>query len=256
MARLADTDRCIAPDSTGGFGLTDPCAPGPQGLISRTQHTADVIDALCLDKFTILGNSQGAFCAALYAMLHPERVDKVILVSSLTIANAIGISQPPNDAMKALGSYDGTREAMRRLLEALIVDRARITDALIDERQAAATRPENKKFVAAWHKAYGADSVPDFMAVQGYDGMAAIYPIIARDGAKISGTSAMKALEGWKFNSPRGPIMIDPHTRDIVQNMHVEEVMAEGDRLHVKVLETIPDVTDPCKALKFERCAK
>ncbi len=141
MERLADTYRVIAPDSIGGFGLTDPYAPAPQGLISRTQHTADVIDALCLDKFTILGNSQGAFCAALYAMLHPERVDKVILVSSLTIANAIGISQPPNDAMKALGSYDGTREAMRRLLEALIVDRARITDALIDERQAAATRP-------------------------------------------------------------------------------------------------------------------
>jgi pimeloyl-ACP methyl ester carboxylesterase len=74
-------------------------------------------------------------------MLYPKRIEKMILVSSLTIGNALGISQPPNAAMKALGGYDGTRDAMKRLLEALIVDRSRITDALIDERQAAATRP-------------------------------------------------------------------------------------------------------------------
>ncbi len=141
MEALADTYRVIAPDSIGGFGLTDLNAPTPYGLISRTTHIAEFIDTLCLDKFTILGNSQGAFCAALYAIEHPGRVDKAILVSSLTIANALGISQPPNPAMKALNDYDGTREGMRNLLDALIVDKSRITDKLIDERQAAATRP-------------------------------------------------------------------------------------------------------------------
>ena len=141
MEKLADDFRCIAPDSIGGFGLTDPYAKAPYGLNSRAEHTADVIDALCLDKITILGNSQGAFTAAQYALTHPERVEKMILVSSLTIANAFGIKQAPNAAMKALGGYDGTRDAMRRLLEALIIDKARITDKLIDERQAAATRP-------------------------------------------------------------------------------------------------------------------
>jgi pimeloyl-ACP methyl ester carboxylesterase len=141
MEKLADDFRCIAPDSIGGFGLTDPYAKAPHGLNSRAEHTADVIDALCLDKITILGNSQGAFTAAQYALTHPERVEKMILVSSLTIGNAFGIKQAPNAAMKALGGYDGTREAMRRLLEALIIDKARITDKLIDERQAAATRP-------------------------------------------------------------------------------------------------------------------
>jgi len=141
MEKLADDFRCIAPDSIGGFGLTDPYAKASYGLNSRAEHTADVIDALCLDKITILGNSQGAFTAAQYALTHPERVEKMILVSSLTIANAFGIKQAPNAAMKALGGYDGTRDAMRRLLEALIIDKARITDKLIDERQAAATRP-------------------------------------------------------------------------------------------------------------------
>ena len=142
MERFANDDiRVIAPDSIGGFGLTDPYAPAPYGLNSRAKHTADFIDALCLDKVTILGNSQGAYTAAQYALTHPDRVEKIILVSTLTIAQAFGIQQAPNAAMKALNGYDGTRDAMKRLLSALIVDPSRITDKLIDERQAAATRP-------------------------------------------------------------------------------------------------------------------
>jgi pimeloyl-ACP methyl ester carboxylesterase len=142
MERFANDDiRVLAPDSIGGFGLTDPYAPAPYGLNSRAQHTADFIDALCLDKVTILGNSQGAYTAAQYALTHPDRVEKIILVSTLTIAQAFGIKQAPNAAMKALGGYDGTRESMKNLLGALIIDPARITDKLIDERQAAATRP-------------------------------------------------------------------------------------------------------------------
>ncbi len=141
MERLADEVWTLAPDSVGGFGLTDAYAPTPYGLHSRVTHAADFVDALCLPKFTILGNSQGAWTAAQYAILHPDRVEKVILVSSLTIANALGLKQRPTDAMKALNDYDGTRAGMKRLLEALIIDPSRITDKLIDERQAAATRP-------------------------------------------------------------------------------------------------------------------
>jgi branched-chain amino acid transport system substrate-binding protein len=114
---------------------------------------------------------------------------------------------------------------------------------------AAATRPENKKFVAAWHKAYGADSVPDFMAVQGYDGMAAIYQVIAKDGAKITGASAMKALEGWKFESPQGPIMIDPETRDIVDNQYLRKTEKVNGKLENVEFQTIPMVKDPWKEL-------
>jgi pimeloyl-ACP methyl ester carboxylesterase len=141
MERLGDEFRVVAPDSVGGFGLTDPYAPTPQGLITRVRHTADVIDALCIDKAVILGNSQGAWSAAQYGILYPERVEKMILVSSLTIAGSLGITQRPTEAMKALNDYDGTRDAMKRILEALIIDRSRITDRLIDDRQAAATRP-------------------------------------------------------------------------------------------------------------------
>jgi pimeloyl-ACP methyl ester carboxylesterase len=141
MPLLGQHFRVLAPDSIGGFGLTDVSAPAPYGLISRTHHTADFADALALEKFSLLGNSQGAWTAVYYAMLHPDRVEKLIIVSSLTIAGALGIKQEPNAAMKALMGYDGTREGMKRLLEALIIDRSRITDKLIDDRQRAASRP-------------------------------------------------------------------------------------------------------------------
>lgn len=141
LERLGSDHRVIAPDSIGGFGKTDPYAPAPLGLMSRVAHTADVIDALCLPKISLIGNSQGAFVAGQYAILHPERVDKIVLISSLTIAMFLGIKQRPTDALKALNDYDGTREGMRRILQALIIDPKRVTDKLIDERQATATRP-------------------------------------------------------------------------------------------------------------------
>jgi pimeloyl-ACP methyl ester carboxylesterase len=141
LERLGTDFRVIAPDSVGGFGLTDPYAPVPYGLMSRVAHTADFIDALCLPKVVLIGNSQGAWAAAQYAILHPDRVEKIILISSLTIANSLQIKQRPTEALKALNDYDGTREGMRRILQALIIDPKRITDKLIDERQAAATRP-------------------------------------------------------------------------------------------------------------------
>ena len=155
MAELANDYVMYAPDSVGGYGLTDANAKTPRGLLDRVDHTRDFVDALGLEKFTIMGNSQGAWAAAQYAILYPDRVEKVILVSSLTIAQSIGLDQRPTDAMKALQSYDGTREAMKKMLEGLIVDKTRITDELIDRRQAAATRPGGMEAMDRFLKATG-----------------------------------------------------------------------------------------------------
>jgi pimeloyl-ACP methyl ester carboxylesterase len=78
---------------------------------------------------------------AKYALEHPDRVRKLLLVSSATIANAMGITGPETEGMRALRSYDGTRESMRRVLEALIYNKGSITEELIDARNAAANRP-------------------------------------------------------------------------------------------------------------------
>ncbi|MGB7182549.1 MAG: ABC transporter substrate-binding protein [Burkholderiaceae bacterium] len=116
--------------------------------------------------------------------------------------------------------------------------------------------PENIAFVKAWKAEYGADSTPDFMGVQGYDGMAAIYHLIKTLDGKIDPDKAMEVLKGWKFNSPRGPISIDPETRDIVQNENVHRVVKKGDRLAIEVVKTIEAVKDPCKASKIGKCAQ
>jgi branched-chain amino acid transport system substrate-binding protein len=117
--------------------------------------------------------------------------------------------------------------------------------------------PANRAFVAAWKKEYGADSSPDFMGVAGWDGMAAIFDVVKALDGKIDADAAMEVLKGWRFDSPRGPIMIDPETRDIVHDEHVHEIVRRADgRLAVKVIETIPQVKDPCKVLKIGKCGK
>jgi branched-chain amino acid transport system substrate-binding protein len=116
--------------------------------------------------------------------------------------------------------------------------------------------PQNKAFVAAWKKDYGADSTPDFTAVGGYDGMAAIVHAVQATKGKMDGDEAVKSLLGWKFNSPQGPIMIDPETRDIVMNEYLDEVYKGSDgKLHEKVLSQIDHVKDECKVQAIGPCA-
>jgi branched-chain amino acid transport system substrate-binding protein len=115
--------------------------------------------------------------------------------------------------------------------------------------------PQNKRLVASWKKDYGSDSTPDFMAIGGYDGMAAIVHAAQATKGKMEGDKAVAALKGWKFNSPQGPIMIDPETRDIIMNEYLAEVVKGPDgKLHQKVLATIDNVKDQCKALKIAPC--
>ena len=116
--------------------------------------------------------------------------------------------------------------------------------------------PENKKFVAEWKKAYGANSTPDFMGVAGYDGMALIVDIVQKLKGKIDTEQALAIAKGWKFNSPRGPIMVDPNTRDIVMNEYLSEVGKGPDgSLKQKNIGKIDQVKDPCKENKIGPCA-
>jgi len=114
---------------------------------------------------------------------------------------------------------------------------------------------ENKRFVESWKKDYGADAIPDFMAVGGYDGMAAIVHAVSATKGKVDADAALKALANWKTNSPRGPIMIDGDTRDIVMNEYLSEVVKGPDgKLRQKVIGQIDQVKDTCKAEKIAPC--
>jgi len=82
----------------------------------------------------------------------------------------------------------------------------------------AGQRPANAAFLAAWNAEYGTKAIPDFLSAGGWDGAAALFEVIKQTNGKFDGDKAMAILKGWKHESPRGPIMIDPDTRDIIQN--------------------------------------
>jgi len=87
----------------------------------------------------------------------------------------------------------------------------------------------NKEFVKAFREAAGADAMPSIMAVGGYDAMAVIYAALNETGGDTDGTALVDAMKGMEWESPRGPISIDPETRDIVQNIYLRKVENVGD---------------------------
>ena len=117
---------------------------------------------------------------------------------------------------------------------------------------AAATRPANRAFVAAWKRDYGANETPNFVAVGGWDGMAAIMHVIKEQKGKLDPDRTMELLKNFKDpNSPRGPISVDPATRDIVQNVYLREVRRIDGKLANVEIETVGTaVKDPWKELQ------
>lgn len=89
---------------------------------------------------------------------------------------------------------------------------------------------KNKDFVAAYEKAFG--TRPGFMAVGGYDGIHLIYEALKKTGGKADGDSLIAAMKGMAWESPRGPISIDPETRDIVQNVYIRKVEKKDGQLY------------------------
>jgi branched-chain amino acid transport system substrate-binding protein len=114
----------------------------------------------------------------------------------------------------------------------------------------AADRPANKAFLEAWRKAYGDKATPDFFSVDGWDGLAMVYDMLKETKGKFTGDEAMKFFSHWKTDaSPRGPISIDPNTRDIVQNIYIRKTEMKDGKLANVEFDVIPNVKDPWKEL-------
>jgi branched-chain amino acid transport system substrate-binding protein len=106
----------------------------------------------------------------------------------------------------------------------------------------------NKDFVAAYKKAFG--TRPGFMAVGGYDGIHLIYEALKKTGGKTDGDALVEAMKGMKWESPRGPISIDPETRDIVQNIYIRKVEKVDGELYNVEFATFEAVKDTGKTKK------
>jgi branched-chain amino acid transport system substrate-binding protein len=106
--------------------------------------------------------------------------------------------------------------------------------------------PVNKAFVAAFNAEFKRN--PDFFAVGGYDGMHLIYEALKKAGGKTDGPSLIAAAKGMKWTSPRGPMSIDPETRDVVETIYIRRVQKVGNNLVNVEFDKIDNVKDPVKA--------
>jgi branched-chain amino acid transport system substrate-binding protein len=103
----------------------------------------------------------------------------------------------------------------------------------------------NAKFVADYNAAYGRN--PDFFSIGGWDGMHLIYESLKKTAGNADGGALVAAAKGMKWESPRGPVSIDPETRDIVQTVYIRRLEKVGGKLLNVEIDKIENVKDPVK---------
>lgn len=107
--------------------------------------------------------------------------------------------------------------------------------------------PENKAYTQAYYKAYNNER-PNFMSVGGYDGMRLIHEALNKTKGDASGEAFIEAARGLSFVSPRGPVAIDPETRDINQTIYIRTVERDGKRLvNTEIDDSLKNYRDPGK---------
>jgi branched-chain amino acid transport system substrate-binding protein len=104
----------------------------------------------------------------------------------------------------------------------------------------------NHEFVKAYNEEFHRN--PDIYSIGGYDGMRLIYEALKKTGGKADGDSLIAAAKGMSWESPRGPVSIDPETRDIVENVYIRKVEKVNNELVNVDIDTAENVKDPVKA--------
>lgn len=104
--------------------------------------------------------------------------------------------------------------------------------------------PLNKEFVDGYTAANNGRQ-PDLFSIGGYDGMHLIYEALKKTNGDASGDALLEAAKGMSWDSPRGPMSIDPETRDVVQTVYIREVQEVNGKLQNVVIHEIPNVKDP-----------
>jgi branched-chain amino acid transport system substrate-binding protein len=109
---------------------------------------------------------------------------------------------------------------------------------------AAHDSPENKAYVEAFMKANNGMR-PNFMSVGGYDGMHLIYAALAKTNGDTDGEKLVEAMKGMSWVSPRGPMSIDPATRDVVQNIYIRKCEMVDGKIYNVEFDKIESFKDP-----------
>ena len=158
--------------------------------------------------------------------------------------------------MKQFGERGLDKSGIKLIATGDVVDDDQLNDigdvalGVVNSHHYSAAHPSalNKKFVAAFEAAN--KFRPNFMAVAGYDGMHVIYNALAATKGQGGGEALLAAMKGQVFESPRGQILIDAQTRDIVQDVYirkVERVPSMGNQLYNVEFDVQKAVKDPAK---------
>ena len=139
---LADRFHCYAPDMVG-FGFTDRPADISYGLQAWVDQILAFLDALGLQKVSLVGNSFGGAIALRFAVDHPDRVDRLVLMGS------VGVPFEITEALDAAWGYEPSLETMRRMLDYFAYSRELVTDELAEIRYQASIRPGFQESFAA-----------------------------------------------------------------------------------------------------------
>jgi branched-chain amino acid transport system substrate-binding protein len=105
----------------------------------------------------------------------------------------------------------------------------------------------NAAFLKGYKEMFGANAVPSVRTVQAYDAMALIYKAVEKTNGNLDGDALVTALKGTKLDSPRGPVEIDPATRDVIENIYIRKGEMKDGTWHNIAFDTVEAVKDPAK---------
>ena len=160
--------RAIAIDQIG-FGLSDKPLDKEFSHQFMADHVANFIDTLCLDEVYITGNSLGAYVAARYALDHPGRVKKMLLVSSGTVATGMGIEMGTTEGMKKLVGYDGTIEGLRGFISGIQHHPEKVSEEKLKKRFGYAQLPGVPEVQASFLNYFRKKRLEDPQAAQWFN---------------------------------------------------------------------------------------
>ena len=149
LPRFAADFRTLLVDQPG-FGDSDK----PEVVGNYFRHSAGyllaLLDELGIDRIHLLGNSLGGGTAARFALENPKRVGRLVLMGPGGL-NLSVLSADPTEGVKRLMDFSAnpSREAMRAFISTMVVDQSLVTDALVDERLADATKPGAREAMAS-----------------------------------------------------------------------------------------------------------
>lgn len=133
---LAEQRRVLAPDMAG-FGYTERVEGVPFNMDTWIKQAIDFLDALNIDQCDLVGNSFGGALALALAVLHPERIRKIVLMGSM----GVEFELTEGDGLDAVWGYTPSVENMAKMLDMFVYNKAIATDDLARMRYEASIEP-------------------------------------------------------------------------------------------------------------------